>query len=101
MFNAKKFYVVTFDTVIYSCIVFWGLASLITLGYSIYIVSTQNRRNWRLLVLSLAMFVTCVGYLTYIASFRGDPKVGFYAFGIVVPFDIFVHWMFCSIYMKL
>lgn len=48
------------------------------------------------------MVVTCVGYLTYVVSFKwGDPKVGFYAFGIVVPFDIFVHWMFCSIYMKL
>lgn len=53
-------------------------------------------------MLSLAMLVTCGGYLTYLLGVKySQIKLAYYAFGIVIPFDVFVHWMFCSIYMKL
>ena len=73
----------------------------IFLFYLGYIVSTSLRKNRMLLVLILAIVAYVTDCIIFFAGGVFKFYSGSFVFALYVSIDLFIHWMFCYMYLKL
>ena len=73
----------------------------IFLFYLGYIVSTTLRKNRMLLVLILAIVIYVTDCIIFFAGGVFKFYSGSFVFALYVSIDLFIHWMFCYMYLKL
>ena len=73
----------------------------IFLFYLGYIVSTTLRKNRMLLVLILAIVTYVTDCIIFLAGVVFKFFSGTFVFALNVSIDLFIHWMFCYMYLKL
>ena len=73
----------------------------IFLFYLGYIVSTTLRKNRMLLVLILAIFAYVTDNIIYLAGLVFKFYSGSFVYALLISLELFIHWMFCYMYLKL
>ena len=73
----------------------------IFLFYLGYIVSTTLRKNRMLLVLVIAIVTYVTDCIIFLAGVVFKFFSGTFVFALYVSIDLFIHWMFCYMYLKL
>ena len=86
----------------YFIYVFYFCSILANVFFLTFILLTENKKNWRLLLEVISMMFTAAGYL--IGKYYYSHKhylTGAISSSIANSSDLTVHWMFCYIYLKL
>ena len=100
--TAESFHGIAYTIDLNSFLVIYGIGIWPLIFYLIYILITDLKKNWRLLVMLIGMMVFDLASLVNATgALLESSKTQYIAYSIMVPSDTFVHWMFCSMYLKL
>jgi hypothetical protein len=86
----------------YFIYVFYFLSIMANVFFFTFIMLTENKKNWRLLLEVISMMFTAAGF--FIGKYCYSHKnyyTGAISSAIANSSDLLVHWMFCYIYLKL
>ena len=97
-----SFFWISFHCVIDGSLMMYSVDWLIYFVYLVFIVSSTLRKNWRLVVMVLAMILNATASIMYYSAVAFSlSETWLWVYTFAVSADLFVHWMFCYTYLKL
>ena len=105
--SPESFYLLSRNAKIYSAFFIYGILTSIGLVSFIYTVSTPNRRNLNLIIITglvIILGISCILYYSYTLHYYLTKISNFGVLagllGINISADNLLHWMICFIYLK-